>query len=108
MSVVGCSYWGWYLFPVPIALQEGSTEAPNEQLGHDSPDPHSVESHSETRNRWEDGDLGSGVRQLSETVPELTLGGSQDGGDAHDLVRSGSSGGKAWCSDNTLVRIDRY
>jgi len=87
-------------------MHGGSAEARSEQLGHGTPDLHSDGRDSNWR---EHEDQEQFVQQPSiETAPGRTFGGSQDGGDAHDLVQSGGSRGEPWCSGYARVRIDHY
>ena len=100
VSVAGCSCLDRHLFPLPIALQGrghahgGSAEVQNEQLGHNTPDLHSIKRDSDRR---EHEGRGPSVQQPSEIVPERTLGDGQDGVDAHDIdqAQPGKSSGKS-------------
>ena len=71
-------------------MHGSSAEARSEQLGLDTPDQRSTEREHEGR--------GQGVLPPSETTPECTLGGSQDGGGVDDQVKSGKSKGEPLCS----------
>ena len=113
MSATGYSYWGRYLFPVPIALQRwgqthgGSVEVRSEQLSiRNTPDLHSVERDSIVPNMEEHVDRGPSVHQSSGTAPGRTFGDGQDGGDTDDVVRSRKSRGKSSCSVYNMVCID--
>ena len=119
VSTFSCCYWDRRSFSLPlilptlVALQgqrhthESSTGARSEQLGRDTPDLYPDERDPNTRDRGEHEDRGLGIRKPSETAPERTSNGDQDGRDVDDLVQSGRGGGKSWCSGCTSVRIDR-
>jgi len=104
---------GRRLFSFPIALQGrgqahgGSTEAQNEQLGHNTTD---LRPAKRDPNQREYEGRGPIVQQPSEIAPDRTIGDGQDGGDAHDIdqAQSGKSRGKSWCSCYTTVRVDHY
>jgi len=100
--------------PVPTVLQGqghthgSSVDSRSEQLGRNVPDHHSAERGSQIRSQRKHEDQGPGVQQSSETGPERTFDGGQDGGDTHDLVQSGRSRGKSRCSGYAKVRIDHH
>lgn len=115
VSAVGCNHCGRRSFLIPIGLQgrrthRGSVEERSEQLGRNIPDPHSAAPGrgSTAPDLREDEDRGPGVQGHSETAPERTLGDSQDDGGADDLIRSGKSRGKSWCSDCATTQTDLY
>jgi len=94
-----------------VALQgrehthEGSAGARSEQLGHDTPDFYPDKRDPDTRD-WEGHeDREPGIQRPSETAPECTSGGDQDGGDVDDLAQSR---GKSCCFWYTTVHIDHY
>jgi hypothetical protein len=78
VSVVGCGYWDQRLSPVAIALQG---QGPT---------------HEEARS------------EPQEIATGRVFDGDQDGGDTRDLVQSGRSRGKSWCSGYTTVHIDYH
>ena len=87
-------------------MHRGSAEARSEQLGCSPPDLHSTEN-SRIHNQEYEGH-GLGVQQPSETTPQRTFGGGQDGRIADDLVQSGKSKGKSRCCSYAAIRTDHY
>jgi len=79
-----------------------------EQLGRNVPDLHSAERGLKIRGQKKHEDQGPGVQQSSETGPEHSFDGGQDGGDTHDLVQSGRSRCKSRCFGYAKVRIDHH
>ena len=114
VSTIGCSYWDRRLLIPRIAPQgrgqthRGSAEAQSEQPVRNTPNPHSTERDPKILNRREYDGRGPGARQPSEVVPERIFGGGGDGGDARDLIQSGRSRGKPWCSGYSMVRLNHY
>ena len=93
------------MFISPVA-HRGPEGVQNDEFCPSTSDLRSDEMDSNIRNPWEHENRG--VQQPSDTAPERTSGGDQDGGDVHDLVQSGRSRGEFLCSGYTTVRIDRY
>ena len=69
----------------------GSALLRSEQLGRNTPDPHSAGKDPKILNQRGREDWGPGIWQLLKTIVKRTLGGNQDGGDADDPVQSGRS-----------------
>ena len=91
-------------------MHEGTVEARGERLGPSSPDLHSAETESNTRDQTEGEDRGPGVEEHSESTSGRTFGDVQDDRSSDNLVQSGRSkgAGKSWCSGHTIVRTDHY
>ena len=84
----------------------GPAEARSEKLIRNTPVPYYAGRDSKVLNRRDHEGQGPDAWQPSETAPKRIFGGGRDGGDAHDLVQSGRSRGKPWCSGYAIVRID--
>ena len=89
----------------PVA-HRGSEGAWSKKFSCSTSDLHSDERDSNIRDPGEHEDRS--IQRPSDTAPERTSGGDQDGGEFHDLVQSGRSGGEFWCSGYTTIHIDRY